>query len=69
MSAEHEALRTLIVSEEGQYFDRKSLLEGPLEGKRPRDRKAVRDEVAKYVAAFANADGARWFWARRTTVR
>ena len=46
-----------LTQPEGQYFDRKSLWEG-LEGhKRCRDRRTVRDQIAKYVAAFANADG------------
>lgn len=57
MSAGHEGLRRLIGSEEGQYFDRKSLLEGPSGSKRARDRRTVRDQIAEYVAAFANADG------------
>lgn len=43
--------------DEGQYFDRKSLLHGPPGAKRSRDRREVRDQVAEYVAAFANADG------------
>ncbi len=43
--------------DEGQHFDRKSLLEGPEGQKRARDRRAVRDQVAEYVAAFANAEG------------
>jgi len=43
--------------DEGQHFDRKSLLEGPEGAKRSRDRREVRDQVAKYVAAFANAEG------------
>ncbi|MEZ4399112.1 MAG: ATP-binding protein [Kofleriaceae bacterium] len=50
-------LRTLIAEDEGQYHDRKSLLEGPPGQKRPRDRKAVRDQIAAYVAGFANAEG------------
>lgn len=41
---------------EGQYFDRKSLWHGPADKRVPRDRKAVRDQIAEYVAAFANAD-------------
>ncbi|MCA9674840.1 MAG: putative DNA binding domain-containing protein [Myxococcales bacterium] len=52
-----DALRRLITTDEGQYFDRKSLFEGPPDAKRHRDRRSVRDQVAKYVAAFANADG------------
>jgi ATP-dependent DNA helicase RecG len=57
MTDDHTALRRLITSEEGQFFERKSLFEGPPGGKRQRDRRAVRDQVAEYVAAFANADG------------
>lgn len=52
-----EALRRLVCGDEGQYFDRKSLLEGAPGQKKPRKRKVVRDQVAEYVAAFANADG------------
>jgi len=43
--------------DEGQHFERKSLFEGLEGGKRPRDRRAVRDQVAEYVAGFANAEG------------
>jgi ATP-dependent DNA helicase RecG len=43
--------------EEGQHFDRKSLFHGPPEAKKPRDRKEVRDQVARWVAGFANAEG------------
>ena len=50
-------LRLLIAEDEGQYHDRKSLLEGPPGQKRPRDRKVVRDQIAEYVASFANAEG------------
>ncbi|WP_437640202.1 ATP-binding protein [Sorangium sp. So ce854] len=46
-----------IGQDEGQHFDRKSLFEGPEGKKRPRDRRSVRDQVAEYVAAFANAEG------------
>ncbi len=42
---------------EGQHFDRKSMLEGPPGAKRARDRREMREQVAEYVAAFANADG------------
>ena len=52
-----DALRRLLSGDEGQYFERKSLLEGPPTRRQPRDRKTVRDEIAQYVAAFANADG------------
>lgn len=50
-------LDRLLVQGEGQYFDRKSLWDGPPGGKAPRDRRSVRDDIAEYVAAFANADG------------
>jgi predicted HTH transcriptional regulator len=43
--------------DEGQNFDRKSLFHGPPESKKPRDRKEVRDQVARWVAGFANAEG------------
>jgi len=46
----------LIRDREGQYSERKSLLEGKSRTE-PRDRRAVRDQVADVVAAFANADG------------
>jgi ATP-dependent DNA helicase RecG len=50
-------LRELIAADEGQYHDRKTLFEGPPGSKRPRDRRAVRDQIAEQVAGFANADG------------
>ena len=43
--------------DEGQHFDRKSMLEGPPGKKVARKRRAIRDQVAQYVAAFANAEG------------
>jgi len=52
-----DALRRLVVSEEGQYFDRKSLFDGPPGAKRAREKRKVRDQVVEYVGAFANADG------------
>ncbi len=57
MSGSDESFRRLVASEEGQYFERKSLFEGPPGAKTHRDRKAVRSDVAEQVAAFANADG------------
>jgi ATP-dependent DNA helicase RecG len=40
------------------HFHRNAhLWDGPPERKKTRNRRAVRDEIAKYVAAFANADG------------
>jgi len=46
-----------IGQDEGQHFDRKSLFHGEPSAKRSRDRRTVRNEVAQYVAAFANAEG------------
>ena len=46
-----------LTQEEGQHFDRKSMFEGPPGAKKPRGRRKVREQVAEYVAAFANADG------------
>lgn len=43
--------------DEGQHFDRKSLFHGLPDAKKPRDRKEVRDQVARWVAGFANAEG------------
>ena len=43
--------------DEGQHFERKSLFEGPEGAKKSRARRAVRDDVAENVAAFANAEG------------
>jgi ATP-dependent DNA helicase RecG len=40
--------------DEGQHFDRKSLFHGPPDAKKQRDRRAVRDEVARYVAGFSH---------------
>lgn len=50
-------LEALARQEEGQFFDRRSLWDGAPGSKRVRDRRAVRDEIAAHVAAFANADG------------
>lgn len=50
-------IRPFLRRDEGQHFDRKSLLEGPAGAKRFRQRRPVRDQVAEYVAAFANAEG------------
>ena len=43
--------------DEGQHFERKSLFQGPQGAKKARSRRAIRDEVAENVAAFANAEG------------
>ncbi len=50
-------VRPFLRQDEGQHFDRKSLFEGADGSKRPRNKRAVRDQVAEYVAAFANAEG------------
>jgi ATP-dependent DNA helicase RecG len=57
MSHPHLDLTPYLRQEEGQFFDRKSLLHGAPGKKRPRNRNEVRDQVAQYLAAFANADG------------
>ncbi|MFT7519570.1 MAG: ATP-dependent DNA helicase RecG [Kiritimatiellia bacterium] len=46
-----------LVQDEGQHFERKSLFAGPDSNKRVRDRRDVRDQIAKVVASFANAEG------------
>ena len=43
--------------DEGQHFDRKSMSEGREGAKRSRGRRGLRDQVAEYVAGFANAEG------------
>lgn len=50
-------LASLLNQPEGQYFECKSLWEGPRDQCRPRNKRNVRDQIAEYVAAFANADG------------
>lgn len=42
---------------ERPHFERKSLFQGPSASRRPRDRRAVRDDIAEQVAALANAEG------------
>lgn len=43
--------------DESQHYERKSLFEGKAGNKRSRQAKAVRDQVARCVAGFANAEG------------
>jgi ATP-dependent DNA helicase RecG len=50
-------VKPFLNQDEGQHFDRKSLFHGPPGEKQPRDRREVRDQVARYVAGFANAEG------------
>lgn len=57
MTTQYFDITPFLDQDEGQHYDRKSLYEGPAGRKKPRRRRAVRDQVAEYVAAFANADG------------
>jgi ATP-dependent DNA helicase RecG len=57
VSATRFDVTPFLHQDEGQHFDRKSLFHGPPEAKKPRDRKEVRDQVARWVAGFANAEG------------
>lgn len=50
-------VKPFLNQDEGQHFDRKSLFHGPPGEKQPRDRREVHDQVARYVAGFANAEG------------
>ncbi len=50
-------LERLLQQGEGQYFDRKSLWHGPEGTRKKRPAREVREQIAEYVAAFANADG------------
>jgi len=50
-------LARLLALPEGQYFERKSLWHGSPQQRQTRDRREVRNQIAVYVAAFANADG------------
>ena len=50
-------VRPFLEQKEGQHFERKSMRHGAAGRKRSRNRQAMREEVAQYVAAFANADG------------
>lgn len=52
-----QSLRELIDRGEGQFVELKSLWDRQGGQPRPLGRSTVRDMVAKYVAAFANADG------------
>lgn len=57
MTRPHLDLTPYLRQEEGQFFDRKSLFHGPPGTKKPRNRPEVREQIAQFVAAFANADG------------
>jgi ATP-dependent DNA helicase RecG len=52
-----EEVRALIQREEGQFLEFKSLWERDSSPARVLDRRRVRDWIAEYAAAFANADG------------
>ncbi|HXH07186.1 MAG TPA: ATP-binding protein [Vicinamibacterales bacterium] len=52
-----QEIRALLERDEGQFLERKSLWDRTRVGLRPLDRRVVRDFIAEYVAAFANADG------------
>lgn len=57
MTAQYFDITPFLDQDEGQHYERKSLYEGPAGRKKPRRSRAVRDQIAEYVAAFANADG------------
>lgn len=50
-------LRTLLRQDEGQFLEFKSLWDRSGAKARTLDRRSVRDTIAEYIAAFANADG------------
>ncbi len=50
-------VRSLLLREEGQFLEFKSLWDQSGDQRRVLDRRQVRDEIAEQVAAFANADG------------
>ena len=50
-------LRELLQQDEGQFLEFKSLWDLSGGTRKVLDRRAVRDKIAEYVAAFANADG------------
>lgn len=54
--SEHE-LRALLSREEGQFLEFKSAWDLTGGTRRPIERRAIRDVIAEYVAAFANAEG------------
>ena len=50
-------VRRLLEQEEAQFLELKSLWDLSSDTPRPLDRRKVRETIAKYAAAFANADG------------
>ena len=52
-----DEIRALLQRDEGQFLEFKSLWDQPEGARKAIDRRRVRDAIAEYVAAFANADG------------
>ena len=52
-----EEIRALLNKNEGQFLEFKSLWDLEKNNKKAIDRRKVRDWIAEYIAAFANADG------------
>lgn len=50
-------LRALLRREEGQFLEFKSLWDLSSGTRKPIERRVIRDRIAEYVAAFANAEG------------
>ena len=50
-------IRALLQRDEGQFLEFKSLWDRGASKHKALDRRKVRDQIAEYVAAFANADG------------
>src|SRR3972149_11253945 len=50
-------LRELLLRDEGQFIEFKSLWDQSVDPPRPLNRRTARDMVVECVAAFANADG------------
>ncbi len=50
-------IRELLARDEGQFHDFKSVWDRTTDQPRLLDRRMVRDWIAEYAAAFANADG------------
>jgi ATP-dependent DNA helicase RecG len=57
MSFNESEFREYLERDEGLLLDFKSLWHGPRERPVIRERREVRDQIAKFVAAFANAEG------------
>jgi hypothetical protein len=59
-------LRALLHREEGQFLEFKSLWDLERTPRKVLDRRTVRDAIAEYIAAFANADGGTLYNAANT---